>query len=78
MSRPIIVIPGDEPIQLAGSPHLERLSRVGDVRLYSDRPADNAEKVRRCRDADILINSRGSVKWPGEVLLQTHQVELAL
>lgn len=76
MARPIIVIPGDEPIQLAGSPHLDRLSAVGEVRLYETRPADNADKVRRCQDAEILINSRGSVKWPGEVLRQLPRLKL--
>lgn len=76
MSRPIIVIPGDEPIQLADSPHMDRLHAVGEVRLYRSRPADNADKVKRCADADVLINSRGSVKWPGEVLRQLPQLKL--
>ncbi|MES2793226.1 MAG: NAD(P)-dependent oxidoreductase [Planctomycetota bacterium] len=76
MSRPIIVIPGDEPIQLADSPHMDRLHAVGEVRLYRDRPRDSAEKVRRCQGAEILINSRGSVKWPGEVLRELPQLKL--
>ncbi|MDB5385098.1 MAG: hprA [Planctomycetaceae bacterium] len=76
MPRPLIVIPGDEPIQLAGSPHLERLSEVGDFVLYEDRPADNAEKIRRMQDAEVLINSRGSVRWPGEVLRELPRLKL--
>jgi phosphoglycerate dehydrogenase-like enzyme len=76
MSRPIIVIPGDEPIQLGDSPHLERLRAVGKVRLFRDRPLDNEDKVRRCAGAEVLINSRGSVKWPGEVLRQLPQLKL--
>lgn len=76
MARPIIVIPGDEPIQLAESPHLDRLHAVGEVRLYRDRPVDNADKIRRCQDAEILINSRGSVKWPGEVLRELPRLKL--
>lgn len=76
MPRPIIVIPGDEPIQMAGSPHLDRLHAVGEVRLHGDRPLDSADKIRRCREADILINSRGSVKWPGEVLRELPKLKL--
>jgi D-3-phosphoglycerate dehydrogenase len=70
MSTPatIIVIPGDDPPQLQGSPHLERLRDYGEVRLYADRPTTAEEKVRRAADAACLINSRGSVHWPGEVL----------
>ena len=28
-----IVVPGDNPIQIAGSPHLQRLAPYGDVTL---------------------------------------------
>jgi D-3-phosphoglycerate dehydrogenase len=64
----VIVIPADDPPQLQGSPHLDRLRAVGEVRLWTDRPADDAEKVRRAIEADCLINSRSAIKWPGEVL----------
>jgi D-3-phosphoglycerate dehydrogenase len=63
-----IAIPGDDPPQLQGSPHLERLRRHGEVVLYPDRPADDEEKVRRATGATCLINSRGAVKWPGDLL----------
>ena len=68
--RPLIVVPGDHPVQLAGSPHLERLRPYGEVALYSTRPADDAEKLSRVRDAQVMINSRGAVKWPGHLLEQ--------
>jgi D-3-phosphoglycerate dehydrogenase len=71
MSTPIrIVIPGDDPPQLQGSPHLDRLREHGNVILHLDRPGDEAEKVRRAAGATCLINSRGAVKWPGHVLEQ--------
>jgi D-3-phosphoglycerate dehydrogenase len=63
-----IVIPGDDPVQIQGSPHLDRLRQYGQVILYTDRPADAEEKVRRAHDAVCLINSRGSVTWPGDLL----------
>src|SRR5438105_12923964 len=71
-----IVIPGDDPPQLQGSPHLERLRAHGEVILYTDRPATAEEKVRRARGAVCLINSRGAVKWPGEVLRQLPGLKL--
>ena len=47
-----IVVPGDEPVQIAGSPHLERLAGYGDVTLYDTRPESSEEgrkgKGRRC------------------------------
>jgi D-3-phosphoglycerate dehydrogenase len=72
----VIVIPADDPPQLQGSPHLARLARYGRVVLHADRPADDGEKVRRCRDAVCLINSRGSVKWPGAVLRQLPRLRM--
>lgn len=66
--KPVIVIPGDDPVQIAGSPQLDRLREHGRVVLYNTRPVDHAEQVRRAADADCLINSRSSVKWPADVL----------
>ncbi len=58
-----IVVPGDEPVQIAGSPHLERLASYGDVMLYDTRPVSLKEKVERVRDADVIMNTRGAVTW---------------
>lgn len=68
MSKPHIIVPGDDPPQLQGSAHLERLRKYGDVTLYYDRPGDAAEKIRRALPAMCLINSRSAIKWPGDVL----------
>jgi D-3-phosphoglycerate dehydrogenase len=65
-----IAIPGDEPPQLQGSPHLDRLRARGEVVLHTDRPADDVEKLRRVAGAVCLINSRSAVKWPGHLLCQ--------
>lgn len=75
-NRPLIVIPGDDPLQLADSPQLKRLDAYGDVVLYRDRPADDAEKIRRARDATCLINSRSSVTWPAHVLRELPRLKL--
>ena len=63
-----IVIPGDDPPQMQGSPHLQRLEEYGEVILYTDRPETAEEKIDRVRGAGVMINSRGLVKWPGDVL----------
>ncbi len=68
--RPLIVVPGDNPVQLAGSPHLERLRPYGEVVLHSTSPTGDAEKLSRVRDAQVMINSRGAVKWPRHLLEQ--------
>ena len=76
MDRLKIVVPGDSPPQIQGSPHLERLKPYGDVTLYTDRPETPEEQIRRAEDADILINSRGLVKWPAELLQQLPKLKL--
>lgn len=76
MNRRKIVVPGDSPPQIQGSPHLERLKPYGDVVLYTDRPETPEKKIRRAEDADILINSRGIVKWPAEILSQLPKLKL--
>ena len=75
-NRPLIVIPGDDPLQLAGSPQLKRLEAYGEVVLYRDRPANDAEKIGRARDAICLINSRSSVTWPAHVLRQLPRLKM--
>lgn len=74
--RPLIVIPGDDPIQIRDSSHLARLAPYGEVVLYADRPGDDAEKVRRAREATVLVNSRSSVMWPAHVLRQLPRLKM--
>lgn len=63
-----IAIPGDDPPQLQGSAHLERLRLAGEVALFTDRPVNDEDKIARCLGAACLINSRSAVKWSGRVL----------
>jgi phosphoglycerate dehydrogenase-like enzyme len=69
-ARPLLVIPADAPTQIGDSPRLEALREFADVRLYRDRPPSEAELISRVREAEILVNSRGHVKWPGRLLEQ--------
>lgn len=76
MDRLKIVVPGDSPPQIQGSRHLDRLKPYGDVKVYTDRPETAKEKIRRAEDADILINSRGMVKWHADVLPHLSKLKL--
>jgi D-3-phosphoglycerate dehydrogenase len=73
----VIVVPGDDPVQIQGSPHLDRLRQYGEVRLYTDRPATSEEKIARARDAVCLVNTRGAVKWPREALEALPRLRMA-
>ena len=71
-----IVVPGDDPLMIDGSPHLERLAPYGDVVLYRDRPGRVAEKVERAKHADILMNTRGAVTWGDEEFEQLPKLRM--
>jgi len=62
-ARRRIVVPGDDPPQIARSSHLQRLAPWGEVVVHESRPADFGEKIARARDADVIINSRSAVTW---------------
>src|SRR5438874_3528231 len=72
----VIVIPADDPPQIQGSPHLERLKRHGEVILHTNRPSTVEDKVCRGGNAVCLVNSRGAVKWPGEVLRRLPRLKM--
>ena len=61
--RVTIVVPGDDPLQIAGSPHLQRLAPYGDVVIHASRPESSREKIARVQNAQVIINSRGIVTW---------------
>src|SRR5215831_10825878 len=75
--RVVIVVPGDFPPQVQGSPHLERLKPYGEVVLYTDRPKTAAEQLTRAKDAVCLMNTRGAVKWPAELLRALPRLRMA-
>jgi len=58
-----IVIPGDDPPQIADSPALERLSAWGEVDVHRDRPGSADEKIARVQDAEVILNSRSAITW---------------
>lgn len=75
-NKPLIVIPGDEPIQCKGSFHLSRLSEYGTIQLYENLPKTLEEQVERVKDATVIINSRSSVKWSKKELVGLNKLKL--
>jgi D-3-phosphoglycerate dehydrogenase len=67
-ARVNILVPGDDPPQIAGSPQLDRLQPYGELTVHTTRPADKAEQIERARGFEVIINSRGSVTWRQEEL----------
>lgn len=60
---PLVVVPGDDPEQIAKAPALQKLEGKARVRVFETRPTSLEEKWERVRDADIILNSRGSITW---------------
>lgn len=71
-----IVVPGDQPTMIGGSPHLERLAQFGDVVLHDNLPATESVQFERVKDADVIINSRGQVKWNADMLRRLPQLKM--
>ena len=71
-----MVVPGDFPPQIQGSPHLQRLNGYGDLKIYRDLPTDADELVARSRGAEVIINSRSSVAWPAEAMRRLPELRL--
>lgn len=58
-----VVIPGDDPPQIGDSASLERLRQRATLEIYRDRPVSDEEKIRRVRNADVILSSRSAVTW---------------
>ena len=71
-----IVVPGDDPPQIQGSPHLERLEPYGSVALFTDRPFTLDEQLERAIGAHVIMNTRGAVKWHRDALEQLPDLRL--
>jgi len=70
-----IVIPGDYPPHIEGSPHLDLL-QPHQVTVFTDLPSSLDEQLARVGDAQVILNSRAQVTWHEEAL--RHLPELAL
>ncbi len=76
MTRPILIIPGDDPLMIADSAHLDRLEKQVELRVFRDRPTSIAEQLERARDATLMINSRGNTAWTGASLAALPRLQM--
>ena len=74
-----VLVPGDDPPQIQDSDHLERLRarpEIDEVQVCRDRPGSLEALVERAAGAQLVINSRGAVRWPEEVLQRLPELRL--
>ena len=64
----LIVVPDDNPPVLAGTPALDRLRTIGEVRLYDSDATDPKTLIDRLREADVALNIRGRTLFTAEAL----------
>ena len=64
-----IVVPDDFPLILSGTRAEPQLRALGDVAIYTERGAnDEAELIRRVRDADVALSLRAYSRFTKRVL----------
>ncbi len=74
--RAAIVVPGDDPPQIADAPALGRLAPYGDVTVYRQRPGSVEEKIERVRDAEVILSSRSAITWRESDFAQLAKLEM--
>jgi len=72
-----IVVPDDFPAAIAGTSAERALRALGDVTICAERGADQeAELIRRIRDADVVLNIRGYTKFSAAVIRECERLRL--
>jgi len=71
-----IVIPGDNPKQIKGSTHLERLKKFGQITLFDSLPKNIEDQIQRVKNADIILNTRASVKWDSDSIKKLTKLKM--
>src|SRR3990170_604446 len=74
---PLIVVPDDFPSVFEGTPAHERLKKLGEVRVYTARGADDpAELIRRVDRANAAVNIRAHARFTDEVFAACRNLKL--
>ncbi|MCC6471327.1 MAG: hypothetical protein IT563_23635 [Alphaproteobacteria bacterium] len=72
-----IVVPDDFPPYLSGTPAEAKLRSLGDVVIHNrEAPRDADDLVRRCADAEVVINIYGRYRFPEPVLARLKRLKL--
>ena len=72
----LIVVPDDNPPALAGTPALEQLHKIDDVRMYDSDATDPAVLIERLKEAGVAVNIRGRTRFTAEVLQACPKLKL--
>ena len=73
----MIAVPDDFPSVFEGSEGHERAKRLGPVRVFTERGADQeAELIRRIGDAEIVVNIRAHARFTDRVLAACPRLRL--
>ncbi len=74
---PLIVVPDDFPSVFEGTPAHERLKKLGEVRVYTARGADDpAELIRRVDGANAAVNIRAHARFTDAVFAACRELKL--
>ncbi|HXG02191.1 MAG TPA: NAD(P)-dependent oxidoreductase [Candidatus Binatia bacterium] len=77
MADPLIVVPDDYPSVFEGTPAHERARRLGEVRVFTARGADEeAELIRRIDRARVAINIRAHARFTEAVFAACRSLEM--
>jgi D-3-phosphoglycerate dehydrogenase len=73
----VIVVPDDFPSVFAGTEAHERAKKLGEVRVFTERGADNeSELIRRIGDAKMAINIRAHARFSDAVFAARPSLKL--
>ena len=72
----LIVVPDDNPPAVAGTPALERLHKIDEVRLYDSDATDPAVLIERLKEAGVAMNIRGRTRFTDQVLQACPKLKL--
>ena len=77
MPDPLIVVPDDFPSVFEGSAAHQRAAKLGDLRVYSQRGADDQDElIRRLDRARIAINIRAHARFTDAVFAACPKLQL--
>jgi len=72
-----IVVPDDFPVAISGTSAEHALRSLGEVTICTERGADQeAELIRRIRDADVVLNIRGYTRFTANVVAACERLRL--
>ena len=72
----LIVVPDDNPPALAGTPALEQLRKIDEVRVYDSDATDPAVLIERLKEAGVAVNIRGRTRFTDQVLQACPKLKL--